>query len=80
MIFAALQLEETEESKVIQQSSTGAAEPDEKGSWSAEECAKAESAVLEEVEALEERVFSASLQVKVSRQGQGQSSRPRNLG
>lgn len=43
----------------------GAPEPDSRCGWSESECQKAEAAALEEVEALEERVFSASLQVKV---------------
>ena len=63
--FKVIKIEETELSKEIAATKTGAPEPDSRCGWSEEECAKAESAALEEVEDLEERVFGASLQVKV---------------
>jgi len=61
-----LKLEVTEESKRIASSPTSAPPPDDNDAWDFDLQQKIEMAVLEEIEKLEERICSASLQTKVS--------------
>jgi len=61
-----LKLEVTEESKRIASSPTSAPPPDDNDSWDVQLQRKIEMDILEEIEKLEERICSASLQTKVS--------------
>ena len=60
-----LKLEVTEESKRIASSPTSAPPPDDIDSWDFDLQRKIEMRILEEIENLEERICSASLQTKV---------------
>ena len=60
-----LKLEVTEESKRIASTPTSAPLPDDNDSWDFELQRKIEMRILEEIESLEERICSASLQTKV---------------
>ena len=55
----------TDESKAIASSAVGAPEPDDPAYWIPFVAHASETVVLEEVENMEERVYTASLQVKV---------------
>ena len=55
----------TDESKAIAASAVGAPEPDDLTYWIPYVAHASETVVLEEVENMEERVYTASLQVKV---------------
>ena len=59
-------MEVTEESKRIASSPTSAPPPDNSDSWDFELQRKTEMHILQEIENLEERICSASLQSKVS--------------
>jgi len=61
-----LKLEVTEESKRIASSPTSAPPPDSNDLWDFELQRKTEMRILQEIENLEERICSASLQSKVS--------------
>ena len=61
-----LKLEVTEESKRIASTPTSAPSPDDNDSWDFELQRQTEMHILEEIENLEERISSASLQSKVS--------------
>ncbi len=56
----------TDESKAIAASPVGAQDPDDPDYWIPFVAHASETTVLEEVENMEERVYTASLQVKVS--------------
>ena len=60
-----MKLESTEESQEIAQSALGAPKPDGKCSFNWKMVHEVEMSALEEVETLEDRVYHASLQVKV---------------
>jgi len=61
-----VKLEVTEESKRVASSPTSAPPPDDNNSWDFALQRKTEMRILEEIEKLEERICSASLQTKVS--------------
>ena len=61
-----MKLEVTEESKRVASSPTSAPPPDDNNSWDFALQRKTEMRILEEIEKLEERICSASLQTKVS--------------
>jgi len=66
VFVSVLKLEVTEESKRIASSPTSAPPPDNSDSWDFELQHKTEMRILQEIENLEERICSASLQSKVS--------------
>ena len=66
VFVSVLKLEVTEESKRIASSVTSAPSPDDSDVWDFELQQKIEMRILEEIETLEERICSASLQTKVS--------------
>ena len=63
--LAATHIKITDESKAIAASAVGAPEPDDPTYWIPYVAHASETVVLEEVENMEERVYTASLQVKV---------------
>ena len=63
----------TDESKAIAASAIGAPDPDDPAYWVPYVAHASEIVVLEEVENMEERVYTASLQIKV-RKGTAQPS------
>jgi len=64
-VVLVLKLEVTEQSKRIASSPTSAPSPDNNETWDFELQRKIEMDILEEIEKLEERICSASLQTKV---------------
>ena len=64
-LFLATHIRITDESKAIAASAVGAPEPDDQTYWIPYVAHASETVVLEEVENMEERVYTASLQVKV---------------
>lgn len=66
LVLSVLKLEVTEESKQIASSPTSAQPPDDSDLWDFSLQQKIEMNILEEIENLEERICTASLQTKVS--------------